>query len=245
MSQVIDINCDVGEGLHNEADLMPYISSCSIACGGHAGSPEIIKKTIELANQHKVKIGAHPSFADKTNFGRKILDIEPSKLQQSIETQIQLVMEHVIAAGSNLHHVKAHGALYNLSANDIRTAHIVINAVQNTTKDVFLYVPYGSKLLELAQKSGLKVKVEAFADRNYNKDLTLVSRKLSNAVISIKEKVANHLLHMILQKEVIAMDGVGVKMEAQTYCLHGDNINAIDILKYLSKKLPENGIKIA
>ena len=245
MKQSIDINCDVGEGLGNEAELMPYISSCSIACGGHAGNEETIAKTIKLALKHDVKIGAHPSFPDKENFGRQIMNIASAELQQSLEEQINLVIKHVERLGAQLHHVKAHGALYNLAAQDEEIAKTVINAVKNTTKNVFLYVPFGSLLADLAKKHELKIMVEAFADRNYNNDVSLVSRKIKNAVLTDKELVLDHILKMIHKKKVISIDGVGVNIDAKTYCIHGDNPSAVEVLKYLSKELQKNEIKIA
>ena len=244
MNKLIDINCDVGEGLDNEANLMPFISSCSIACGEHAGDEETIKKTIQLALQHNVKIGAHPSFPDRENFGRKVLAMPINDLKLSLEAQIKLVKRNVEELGAELNHVKAHGALYNLSAIDSKTAEALIEVVKNTANEAYLYVPYGSFLETLAKKNGLKTKVEAFADRNYNTDLTLVSRSQQNAVIIDPKLVAKHLLNMILDNRVISIDGVGVKMEAQTYCIHGDNPSAISILKKLIKILRENGIKI-
>jgi UPF0271 protein len=244
MDYTIDINCDVGEGIVNEAELMPYISSCSIACGAHAGNEKTIIETIKLALLHNVKIGAHPSFPDKENFGRKIIDISSEDLQLSIENQIKLIKDSVQQLGSNLHHIKAHGALYNLSAVNRGIAQIIINAVKNTVNDVFLYVPYNSIIQELAIQNNLKIKVEAFADRNYNTDLTLVLRKNENAIITDKEILIQHLLKMITEQKLISIDGVEVKIIADTFCIHGDNPNAKNLLKFMYKKLLKNGIKI-
>ncbi len=242
--QTIDINCDVGEGLGNEIDLMPYISSCSIACGAHAGNKKTIIKTIKVALQHHVKIGAHPSFPDKENFGRKEMDISSTELQLSIENQIKLVNDSVQGLGGSLHHIKAHGALYNLSAVNQEIAQVLINAIKNKLEDVFLYVPYNSVIQKLAIKNNIKIKVEAFADRNYNTDLTLVSRKKDNALITNKEILIQHLLKIITEQKLISIDGVEVEIKAETFCIHGDNPNAKNLLKFISKKLVENGIKI-
>ncbi len=242
--QTIDINCDVGESIGNEIDLMPYISSCSIACGGHAGTKKTIIETIKLALLYDVKIGAHPSFPDKENFGRKKMDISPANLQISIENQLKLVNDSVQRLKGKLHHVKAHGALYNLSAVNEEIAQIIIKAVKNTVDDVFLYVPYNSVIQKMALKNNLKIKVEAFADRNYNTDLTLVSRKNKNALITDNQILIHHLLKMITQQKLISIDGVEVEIKADTFCIHGDNPNAKNLLKFMHKKLLENGIKI-
>ncbi|NNC69729.1 MAG: 5-oxoprolinase subunit PxpA [Flavobacteriaceae bacterium] len=242
---MIDINCDLGEGLNNEAEIMPFISSCSIACGGHAGSKRTIRKVVDLALKHQVKIGAHPSFPDKANFGRIRLEMSSNDLKESIEEQIQWVVDVCHEKNVQLHHVKPHGALYNLVAIDHFHSEIVINAIKNKAPDSFLYVPYNSIIQKVADKAGIKCKVEAFADRNYNSDLTLVSRNLENAVITDKKQLIDHLLKMILSKKVKSIDGVEVELTAETYCFHGDNPNALELLKYASKELLKTGIKIA
>jgi len=245
MERSIDINCDVGEGFANEEDLMPYLSSCSVACGAHAGDDNTIKETIKLALKYKVKVGAHPSFPDKENFGRVILDINEVQLQKSIENQINKVQTALFAqSGMDLNHVKIHGALYNLSAVDVKMAKLVINAFSKITSDAFLYVPYNSVIHKLALENNIKIKVEAFADRNYNSDLTLVSRKKSNAILIDPKKMAVHMLKMILENLVICGDGVAVKIEAQTYCFHSDNLGVKNNLKFIHKILQKNGIKI-
>ncbi len=244
MSKIIDINCDVGEGLDNEAQLMPYISSCNIACGGHAGDSQTMIKTISLALKHGVKIGAHPSFPDVANFGRKIMNIDPTELQQNLEYQITQLKTYIDELGAKLHHVKAHGALYNLSATDKTTAQVLVAAVKKTTNDVSLYAPYNSILADVAQQNGLKIIIEAFGDRNYNTNLTLVSRESENALLTDKQLVVSHLLHMIKNNEVISIDGIGVKMVAKTFCIHGDNSRAIEIVKYISEELQKLDIKI-
>ena len=245
MNDCVDINCDVGEGIGNEAELMPYLSSCSIACGAHAGDINTISETIKLALQHSVKIGAHPSFPDKENFGRKVIAISSKELQVSIENQIVLVRDMLKTLSGTLHHVKPHGALYNLAAIDHDIAQTVVNAIKNTTNNVVLYVPYNSIIEKLALRNNLKIKIEAFADRNYNSDLTLVSRKNKNALITDEDLLLTHLLKMIKEQKVISVDGVEVEIKADTFCVHGDNPNAIKLLKIITKKLSENGVKIA
>ena len=244
MEYSVDINCDVGEGICNEKALMPYISSCNIACGAHAGNFDIINETIKLAMKYSVKVGAHPSFPDKKNFGRIVMLMTPTELQSSIEDQIIQVRDALEKLGGKLHHIKPHGALYNLAAVDNKIALVIIKAIKNTTNNVFLYVPYNSIIQKLALKNNLKIKVEAFADRNYNSDLTLVSRKKNNALIIEDNLVITHLLKMIIEQKLMTVDGVEVEIKADTFCVHGDNPSAVKILKKITNKFSDKGIKI-
>ena len=240
----IDINCDVGEGLHNEALLMPYISSCNIACTAHAGSIESIDRVIQLAKQQGVKVGAHPSFPDRVNFGRRVINITPEKLEKSIIEQIELLNQRLELADQSLHHIKMHGALYNLSAKDIPTAEIVLKAVKKSAPNTILYAPDNSQIVRLAESQGIKIKREAFADRNYNEDLSLVSRKQNNALITDKDQAFKHLSTMIFQGSVETVSGIIKPLKAETFCVHGDNSNAIELVAYIHKNLLNQGIHI-
>ncbi|CAM1358153.1 5-oxoprolinase subunit PxpA [Tenacibaculum xiamenense] len=242
---IIDINCDVGEGIGNEAQLLPFISSCNIACGGHAGDLQTIDKVIELAKQYKVKIGAHPSFPDKENFGRKVMDISSSELKESLTDQVSILKERVEKYGGKLHHVKAHGALYNLTATDKKMAKLVVDVVLRYCPDSFLYVPYQSEISKEAMQKGLQIKYEAFADRNYNYDLTLVSRSKEQALIYKKEEVFSHVLNMLKNNEVKTITGQKVPIEADTFCIHGDSKNADVLVKYLFEEFKAINIEIA
>jgi len=242
--KVIDINCDLGEGLDNEALVMPYISSCNIACGAHAGSIEIIDKVIRLAKQHLVKIGAHPSYPDRENFGRKKMDISNGDLQKSIENQLLLMQERVALQNTQLHHIKLHGALYNVSAVNKEIAQVAVNAIKNTIQNTAIYAPFNSIFSHLAEKAGYKILYEVFADRNYNDDASLVSRQFSNAVLHQKEKVFEHVLKMLQEQKVSTVSGKEIPVKADTFCIHGDHKNAVEILQYLQKKLKEMNIEI-
>jgi UPF0271 protein len=240
----IDVNCDVGEGIGNEAVLLPFISSCSIACGGHAGDMKTMTHIARLAKKNKVRVGAHPSYPDKKNFGRVSMDISSEVLVKSIQNQLKnftsiLKKEEVI-----LHHIKAHGALYNDMAKDIDLARTFLKAITEYRQLVFLYVPYNSIIELEALKQNFNIKYEAFGDRNYNKNLSLVSRKFKNAVIRKPEQVLSHLLSMVKAKQVITQDGIAVKLKADTFCIHGDTPTALQILAYLTKKLPQHNISI-
>ncbi len=234
---MIDINCDVGEGVNNEHLLMPLISSCNISCGAHAGSVDIIDQVIQLAIENAVKIGAHPSFPDRENFGRKVLDISNVELQQSIEDQLMLFKERAAKQNATIHHVKPHGALYNLIAVDEEKAQVIVKAIQNTFQNVKLYVPYQSQIEKVAKENGVEIVYEAFADRNYNDDLTLVSRTLPYAIITDKIKVAEHVKRMSATSKVKTVQGSEQYIKAETFCVHGDNKNAIEILEYLNENI--------
>ena len=172
----LDINADIGEGIDNEAELIPLLSSCNIACGGHAGNIEIMNKCVELAKKYRVKIGAHPSFPDKDNFGRQVVDMSCPALYQSIKNQIKALMRVVREQHAALHHVKPHGALYNLAAKDKTTAEVIVEVMKSIHLPLKLYVPYGSVIANIATKAKIPITFEVFADRNYNSDLSLVSR---------------------------------------------------------------------
>ena len=240
----IDINADIGEGIGNESELMPLLSSCNIACGGHAGNIEIMKMCIDLAKQHSVKIGAHPSFPDKENFGRKIVDMSCSALYQTIKNQIKSLMNIARDQHTTLHHIKPHGALYNLAAKDETTAEVVVEVMKSIHLPLKLYVTYGSVISEIAIKEGIPITYEVFADRNYNDDLSLVSRTKETAIMTDVTKMTLHVENMINNKIVKSVNGVGVPIKAETICVHGDNPEAIELVKKLRKNLMNSGTKI-
>jgi len=240
----IDINADIGEGVGNEADLMPLLSSCNIACGGHAGDYESMRICVELAKQHRVKIGAHPSFPDKDNFGRQIIDMSCAALYQTVKNQIKSLMNIVREEHAALHHIKPHGALYNLAAKDRTTAEVVVEVMKSIHLPLRLYVPYGSVISEVAIKEGVPIVYEVFADRNYNDDLSLVSRTKEKAVIHDADKMTLHVQNMILYKKVTAVNGVEVPIKADTICIHGDNPEVLKLIKKLRQNLIDSGVKI-
>lgn len=241
---LIDINADIGEGIGNESELMPLLSSCNIACGGHAGNYETMKTCIELAKQNQVKIGAHPSFPDKENFGRKIVDMSCSALYQTIKNQIKDLMNIAKEHHASLHHVKPHGALYNLAAKDKTTAEVIVEVMKSIHLPLKLYVPYGSVISEIAIKEGIPITYEVFADRNYNDDLSLVSRTKENAIILDSDEMISHVQNMILNENVKAINGVEVFIKAETICVHGDNPEALNLIKNLRQNLTNSGIEI-
>lgn len=241
----IDINCDLGEGYNNEAQLMPLISSCNIACGGHAGNAATMEVVVDLAEVHKVKIGAHPSFPDKANFGRKMMSMSAEELRKSLTAQIDNLMKILKRKNLSMHHVKPHGALYNLVAKDKKTAQLVVEAIKSIDKNLVLYAPYQSVIAEIAQQNELEVAYEAFADRNYNADLSLVSRAEPQALIHDPEAMFEHVYRMVSHGKVKTLDGVEVAIKADTFCVHGDAKNVVTNLKQLHARLKKNQIQIS
>ena len=240
----IDLNCDVGEGLQNEKDLFPFISSCSIACGGHAGDKKTMASVVSLALQYGVKIGAHPSYPDRQNFGRKSLKLTGTELMASIRDQINSLMGVMSEKKAVLHHIKPHGALYNDLAKDRELVLSFLEAIAPLQNNCKLYAPYGSVIALEAKKAGWPLFYEAFGDRNYNPDLSLVSRTLPQALIREPEKVLDHILPMILHGKVHTCEGVSKPMVADTICIHGDTEGVLEILMYLDRELPKNNIHI-
>ena len=240
----IDINADVGEGIGNESILMPIISSCNIACGGHAGDSESMRMVVKLATANNVKIGAHPSFPDKANFGRKQMDISCAALYTSIKGQIDNLMTILEQENTRLNHVKPHGALYNLAAVDDKAASVIIEVMKNFILPVKLFVPFNSVIEKMAIENNIPIKYEAFADRNYNDDGTLVSRNEKNALIHDSEQMFDHVFRMISSQKVKTISGSEIKILADTFCIHGDNPKAVDLIQDLSKRLREKSIQI-
>lgn len=240
----IDINVDLGEGVGNESQLMPHISSCNIACGGHAGDIETMRTVVKLAKKHGVKIGAHPSFPDKENFGRKAMEMPSVVLYKSIKKQIRDLLNILKEEHARLHHIKPHGALYNVAAVDEKIAKTIIEAIKSIAIPVKLYVPYKSVIADVAIQNKIAIKYEAFADRNYNDDLTLVSRAENNALITDEVIMFNHVYRMISAQKVKAINGVEIAIKADTFCIHGDNLEAVNLVKDLRANLEAKGIKV-
>lgn len=240
----IDINADVGEGVGNESELLPIISSCNIACGGHAGDEHSMREAVQLAIKYNTKIGAHPSFPDTENFGRAIVEMSCTSLYQSIKQQIEKLKRIVREEQGLLHHVKPHGALYNLAAKDEATAEVIVEVMKRFHQPLKLYVPYGSVIAKIAQKEDVEITYEAFADRNYNEDLSLVSRKQSDALITNSDAMYAHIYNMIVHQKVKTINGVEVEIKAQTFCVHGDTPNSAKLVSELIQKLNASGIRI-
>lgn len=240
----IDINADVGEGVGNEAQLLPLVSSCNIACGGHAGDEQSMRNTIKLAIKYEVKIGVHPSYPDKENFGRVSMQISPSTLIKSIQSQISFFKSVCDHEKAWLHHIKPHGALYNDIAKNTDIAQVFLKAILEYKNEAKLYVPYGSVIAQEASKEGFSIVYEAFLDRNYNADLSLVSRQQNNAMLENPTEIMEQLLRIVKNNQLKTITNELVKIEAKTFCIHGDSDAAFEILAYLHSKVSSHQISI-
>lgn len=243
--QTIDINCDMGEGLANDALLMPYISSANIACGYHAGDENIMKRTTELALLHNVAIGAHPGFADKANFGRTEMQVSPAEIYDLVTEQIYLLQKITASQGSPLHHVKPHGALYNMAAKDAVMANIIAKAVFDVNEALILFGLSGSCSVTEAIKAGLTTASEVFADRTYRDDGSLTPRTEKNAMIETTELAIQQVLQMIQHQTVTSITGNKVSIKAESICIHGDGTHAVEFAKNIYLTLQHNNIGIS
>ncbi len=232
---MININCDLGEGLNNEDVIMPLIKSCNIACGGHSGNIDSMQRCVELSIINNVEIGAHPSYPDKENFGRIHLDIPALALKESIVNQIDSLISICKSHNTDLTHIKAHGALYNEMIKDSNLSNIYLDIIDIYKDKYYLYIPYKSEIEKIAVDRGFKIKYEVFGDRNYNDDLTLVSRKEEEALITIPEKVIKHISEIYYNNCVVSVNGNKHDVKADTYCIHSDTENAEHILKSIKE----------
>ncbi|MRH41940.1 5-oxoprolinase subunit PxpA [Aquibacillus halophilus] len=245
----VDINCDMGESfgryvIGNDQDIIKYISSANIACGLHAGDPAIMDETVKLAIKHHVKIGAHPGLPDIHGFGRRVMNITPTEAYQWITYQIGALQSFVKINGGKLHHVKPHGALYNMAAKDKAIAVAIAEAMFQIDPTLTLYGPSNSELTKAGEKIGLTVKHEVFVDRTYQDDGTLTPRTEKNALLTNKEEAINQALMMIKKQKVISVNGIGIPIKIDTLCIHGDGPYALDFASTLYQHLKTEGIQL-
>lgn len=248
MTQV-DLNCDMGESfgpytIGADEEIVRFISSANIACGFHAGDPATMRKTVQLALKHSVKIGAHPGFEDIKGFGRRDITISPLEAYDLVVYQIGALSGFVTAEGGVLHHVKPHGALYNMAAVNKELARAIAEAVYKVNPQALLYGLSGSELIRAGERQGLRTASEVFADRTYQVNGTLTPRAEKNALIKNEEDAIKQVLSMVLNQEVIATTGETISIKADTICIHGDGENAVTFAKKLNKALGDHGVEI-
>ena len=235
----MDINCDMGEIprlLKNNvySDLMDHVTSISLACGGHAGDTEMMRELVIIAKKKNVKVGAHPSYPDRENFGRLELDMESEELLSSIWSQVYSLLKIAEEENISVSHIKPHGALYNQAAKDAQVARVIGDAVDRIDPHLNIMCLSGSLMVRVLEDMGLKVVQEAFADRTYERNGSLRNRNLDHALITSPQKAADQARLIIERNKVIAFDGSEVSIEAQTICIHSDTPNAVAIAAEVS-----------
>jgi 5-oxoprolinase (ATP-hydrolysing) subunit A len=241
---VIDLNCDMGEGMDNDELIMPYISSTNIACGYHAGDEKTIWKTIELAVQFKVAIGAHVSFLDKENFGRSEMNLPAAEVYDLVTQQLIIIKEIADSFDIKIRHVKPHGALYNISSKDAILAKTIAQAVKDFDHNLILFGLSGSHSIAEAKAIGLKTASEVFADRTYQDDGSLTPRSQPNALIEDSDNATQQVLQMIKEGTVTTVSGKTIPIVAETICIHGDGKHAVLLAKNIYENLKQNNIDI-
>jgi 5-oxoprolinase (ATP-hydrolysing) subunit A len=232
-----DLNCDMGEGYRNDAELMNFVSSINVACGFHAGDAHIMRETVQLAVQKGINIGSHPSYLDLENFGRSEKNLSAQEVFDIVLYQNSVLKGICEAFGAKLHHVKPHGALYNQAAKDKILAQAIAESVKSLDKNLILYGLSGSFLISEAEKIGLQTKSEVFADRTYQADGSLTPRILPNALIKNVDDSIEQVLQMVETQTVTATNGETVNLKAETICIHGDGENAVEFAKAIYQKL--------
>ena len=248
----IDINCDMGESfgaykLGLDEEIIRYITSANIACGYHAGDPLVMEKTISLAKNHGVSVGAHPGFPDLMGFGRRNIDATLTEIKGYVIYQIGALQAFAKAQGLKVEHVKPHGALYLMAVEDEKISEAIVEAIAGVDKDLIFVALAGSKgerMTKIGEKVGLRVAYEAFPDRAYTSEGTLVSRRQPGAVINDPDVVAQRALMMAKEGKVVAIDGTEIPFRPETLCVHGDTPGAVNLVKIIKQILTEAGVEV-
>lgn len=247
--KVIDLNCDMGESygrwtLGADEAVMPFISSANVACGFHGGDPHVIRKTVALAGKHRVAVGAHPALPDLMGFGRRVMDVTPAELKDYFCYQIGAVREFCRASGAELQHVKPHGILYTMAESQEAIAQAIGEAAREAGQRLVLMTLASGKYDAHCRKMGVRVASEGFADRAYEVDGTLVSRKKAGALIIDPERAAAQAVRMASEGKVRTIDGVDIDLSVQTICCHGDTPGAEHIVRAVREGLEKAGIQV-
>ena len=245
----ININCDLGEkSKHhsnvNDPDLLKIVNSANVACGFHAGDENTMSEVIQISKNNGVSIGAHPSFNDPENFGRTRINLSSTEIKKLIIEQYEILQNIALRYNEKVSHIKPHGALNNMACEDIDLANILAKTINEISKDLIYLVPTGSKMEQAAKKLNMKVACEIFADRNYEDDGNLVSRKKSNALIIDPEEAKKHVLNMVKNQSLNCHSGKQIPCEIDSVCIHGDNMSSLATAKSIRKMLITNGLKL-
>ena len=245
----ININCDLGEkskhhSNHNDPKLLDIVNSANIACGYHAGDEETMSQVVSISKKNGVSIGAHPSFKDPENFGRKRMNLNSTEIKKLIVEQYEILQNIALKHNENVSHIKPHGALNNMACEDIDLANTLAKTIYDISKDLIYLVPTGSKMEIAAKKLNMKIACEIFADRNYEDNGNLVSRSKPNAIITDPEQAKKHVLSMIKNQAINCMSGKQLPCKIDSVCIHGDNISSLATAKSIRDNLIENGLTL-
>ena len=245
----ININCDLGEKskLHSnkhDPDLLKIVNSANIACGYHAGDEKTMNEIVKISKNNGVSIGAHPSFNDPENFGRERINLPSSEIRKLIIDQYEILQKISLKQGDKVSHIKPHGALNNMACEDIELSTTIAKAINEIDKDIIYLVPTGSKMEEAAKRLNMKIACEIFADRNYEDDGNLVSRKKAHALITNPEEAKKHVLNMVKNQAINCHSGKQIPCEIDSVCIHGDNLSSLATAKSIKENLLENKLKL-
>ncbi|HWK23657.1 MAG TPA: 5-oxoprolinase subunit PxpA [Ureibacillus sp.] len=245
----VDLNCDFGESygryrLGEQEEILKYVTSVNIACGFHAGDPSVMRESIQLAIKHGVKIGAHPGLPDLNGFGRREMNITPQEAYDMVVYQVGALQGFLTTLNETMQHVKPHGALYNMAAKNTALAEAIAQAVYDLSPNLVLFGLAKSELTKAGEKIGLQTVNEVFADRTYQQDGSLTSRKQPNALITDKGQAVQQVVKMVKEGKVLSMQKIEVPLQADTICIHGDGEHAIEFAKYINAVLQEQQIAV-
>ena len=243
----ININCDLGEkskfhSIENDPELLNIVNSANIACGYHAGDEETMDMVIKISKSNGVSIGAHPSFNDPENFGRKKINLSSSEITKLITDQYVILQKIAQKHGENVTHIKPHGALNNMACEDFDLANTISKSINNIDKNIIFLVPTGSQMEVAAKKLNMKIACEIFADRNYEDDGNLVSRTKDHALITDPNMAKKHVLSMVNNQAINCFSGKKIPCEIDSVCIHGDNESSLATAKSIKENLMSNGL---
>ena len=244
-----DLNSDLGESfgaykIGADDKIIPLVTSVNIACGYHAGDPLVMQKSVALAKQYGVSVGAHPGFPDLLGFGRRNMNATPAEVKAYIQYQVGALSAFCRAAGVKLHHVKPHGAMYNMAGADYKLARAVAEAVAEIDDSLVLLALSGSEMIRAANEIGLPCASEVFADRHYEEDGSLRARSKPDSVIHDEEECISRVLRMVTEGKVTAVTGKDIDLRADSICVHGDTPEALAFIRRIRETLEKNGVGI-
>ena len=245
----VDLNCDMGEsfGAYNmgtDEDILEFVTSANIACGFHAGDPEVMRKTVAMALEKGIGIGAHPGLPDLTGFGRRNMDISPQEAYDMVVYQIGALYGFVKAAGGKMQHVKPHGALYNMAAKSKELSDAIAKAVYKVDSELVLFGLSGSELVKSGEAIGLRTASEVFADRTYQQDGSLTPRRQSDAMITDDQKAIDQMIRMVKEGKVLSQQGTDITIKADTICIHGDGVHALTFARKIRERLANSEVTV-